>query len=121
MAWTTTRVDQFYVGNPGAGHPRLVTVSDCVYGGTGYGGGQLATGATGATGPTKSDLGFSVSDSTFTALVTEVPRGVTGGIYGRKAAYDPYNEKLVVGATAAVDISDVTYRVVAMEYVAGIS
>lgn len=116
MAWATTRVDTYYIGNPGTGHPRLVTVSDCVYSGTGYGGGQLSTGATGATGPTKADLGFDTGDVKFSAFVQAVPRGVTGGFYNRSHAYDPYNEKLLIGATAGTDISDVTYRIIATQW-----
>jgi hypothetical protein len=114
MAWTTTRVDSYYIGNPGTGHPRLVTISDCVYGGTGYGGGQLSTGATGATGPTKSDLGFATSDSTLTVTAFEKPKATGAGYYGRKVGYDHTNEQLLVGCTAGTDISDVTYRVTAI-------
>jgi hypothetical protein len=109
MAWTSTEVDQFVIGD------RRCHVYDCVYGGTGYGGGESATGATGATGPTYNDLGFADTvDATFYADVYEVPRGATGAVYGRRANYDPYNQKLIVGATAAADISDTTYRVVAV-------
>lgn len=122
MAWTTTAVDSYFIGNPGTGHPRLVTVSDCVYGGTGYGGGLLATGATGATGPTRSDLGFTgTTDATFT--VTSIQQkgagtGATGAIYpglaARAAVYNYRDQQLIVGATAGTDISDVTYRVTAV-------
>jgi hypothetical protein len=122
MAWTITPVDQIWVGNPGFGHPRLITISDCVYGGTGYGGGLSATGATGATGPTKSDLGFTgTTDASFTILsIQQVGKGTgaTGAVYpglaARAAVYDYTNQKLIVGATAATDISDVTYRVAAI-------
>jgi hypothetical protein len=105
MAWASTMVAQFVVAD------RRCHIYDCVYSGTGYGGGQLPTGATGATGPTKADLGFaSTTDPEFTAFVQAVPRGGTGAFYGRTHAYDPYNEKLIIGATAATDISDSTYR-----------
>jgi hypothetical protein len=109
MAWTTTILTQYTHAD------RRIHVVDCVYGGTGYGGGQLSTGATGATGPTFNDLGFAetTDDQFFIFGVHTVPRGVTGAIYNRTAAYDPYNEKLIIGATAGTDISDVTYRVVA--------
>ena len=114
MAWASTPVDAYWVGNPGMGHPRLVTVTECVYSGTGYGGGLSITGATAATGPTKSDLGFTgTTDGTFNVIVQQIPQGVTGAVYfaaTRQAFYDVANQRLVVGATAATDISDTTYR-----------
>lgn len=107
MAWTATGVVSFTL--PGK---RQVHVHDCVYSGTGYGGGQSATGASGATGPTKDQLGWvNVVDSEFIAWVQQVPKGGTGGFYTRSAAYDVDNQKLLVGATAGTDISDTTYRV----------
>lgn len=110
MAWTSTKLFQTVIGD------RRYHVYDCVYAGTGYGGGQAATGATGATGPAVTDLGFgSVSDPHFQVLsIQEVSNGATGAFYGRKAAYDYTNQKLIIGATAATDISDVTYRVTAV-------
>ena len=115
MAWTITTIDSYVVGNPGTGHPRLVTISDCVYGGTGYGGGLLSfsssTGATAATGPTKSDLGFTgTTDASFCAQVFESAN--TGTVH-RSFWYDTTKEALVVGATAATDFSNVTYRIIA--------
>jgi hypothetical protein len=111
MAWASTLVSQRVVAD------QRCHVYDCVYSGTGYGGGLSITGATAATGPTKTDLGFaSTTDPEFNVTVQQVPRGVTGAFYvpvTREAAYDPYNEKLIVGATAATDISDTTYRLVA--------
>lgn len=112
MAWAATKVTQTVVGD------RRLHIYDCVYSGTGYGGGLSATGATGATGPTLNDLGFaSTTDPEFASWVEQVPRGGTGGFYTaatRVAQYDPYNGKLIVGATAATDISDTTYRVFAL-------
>lgn len=108
MAWAVTSVAKYVEGD------RRVHVLDCVYGGTGYGGGLANTGATGATGPTLTDLGFATTtDPEFFVTVSESPQGTTGAIYGRRAAYDITNQKLVVGATAATDISDTTYRVIA--------
>lgn len=112
MAWASTQVTAFVIGD------RRMHVYDCVYAGTGYGGGQSVTGATGATGPTYNDLGFaSTTDPEFFASVEQIPRGVTGGLYNaatRVAQYDPYNQKLIVGATAGTDISDTTYRITAV-------
>lgn len=110
MAWTSTKVTQYVVAD------RRVHVYDCTYSGTGYGGGQATTGATGATGPTQTDLGFaSTTDPEFyVASISEKSDGATGAVYGRKVAYDYTNQKLIVGATAAVDISDVTYRITAV-------
>jgi hypothetical protein len=111
MAWTNTKVAQFVIGD------RRCHIYDCVYGGTGYGGGLSATGATGATGPTKNDLGFaSTTDTEFAVVVQQVPLGATGSFNvsaTRAAQYDISREKLVVGATAATDISDITYRITA--------
>lgn len=124
MAWLNKAIDSFEVGNPGSGHRRLVTITDCVYNGTGYGGGLLSTGATGATGPTRSDLGFTgTTDASFTVLsITQRGAGTaaTGNIYpglaARSAVYDYTNQALIVGATAATDFSDVTYRIMAIGY-----
>lgn len=111
MAWVSTKVTQFTTAD------RRCHVYDCVYGGTGYGGGLNVTGATGATGPLLADLGFATtSDSEFFSIVVQQPRGVTGAFYTpatREAAYDHYNQKLIVGATAGTDISDTTYRIIA--------
>ncbi len=112
MAWASTEVTKFVIGN------HRLHVYDCVYSGTGYGGGQATTGATGATGPTRNDLGFAaVGDTAFAAFVQQAPQGVTGGFYPaatRMAAYDVQNQKLIVGCTAGTDISDTTYRVYAI-------
>lgn len=112
MAWTSSKVAQFVIAD------RRCHIYDCVYSGTGYGGGLSVTGATGATGPTLNDLGFaSTSDSEFTAVVQQVPQGGTGAIYTaatRQAAYDISGQQLIVGATAATDISDTTYRIIAI-------
>lgn len=109
MAWATTQIFQTVIGD------RRLHVYDAVYSGTGYGGGQATTGATGATGPTLNDLGFTeTTDDEFVAFVQNVPRGGTGAFYGRSHAYDPYNEKLIIGATAGTDISDSTYRIYAI-------
>lgn len=107
MAWTNTRVSQYVVAD------RRVHVYDCVYGGTGYGGGLSAsTGATGATGPTRNDLGFAdVADPEFSVLIAE--KDNTSPVTRRNALYDLTNQRLVVGATAGTDISGVTYRVIA--------
>ena len=115
MPWTTTLIDSYYVGNPATGHPRLVTVNECVYSGTGYGGGYggsfNATGATGATGPSLSELGFTDgTDSTVEVQVYEYKNGTP--IVKRTAVYDIGREMLIVGVTAGTDISGVTYRVV---------
>ena len=112
MAWASTKVTQYTLAD------RRVHVYDCVYSGTGYGGGLSVTGATGATGPTRNDLGFaSTADPEFEVRVQQVPQGGTGAVYfaaTRQAFYDITNQKLVVGATAAVDISDTTYRITAV-------
>jgi len=111
MAWASTKVAQFVVAD------RRCHIYDCVYGGTGYGGGLSATGATGATGPTQNDLGFaSTADPEFSVIVQQVPQGATGAIYTaatRLAFYDYNGQQLIVGATAATDISDTTYRITA--------
>ena len=114
MPWTTTRVDSYYIGNPARGHERLVTVNDCTYSGTGYGGGYGdvggTTGSTGATGPSLSDLGHATSDSTVQVTVYE--KETPAPIVKRTAIYDIDNEKLIVGVTAGTDLTGFTWRVV---------
>ena len=105
MAWAVTKVSQVVISD------RREHVYDCVYSGTGYGGGQ-GNPPTGATGPTLVQLGFAnLSDSEMFVECWEAVAGVTGAWVGRVAHYDIPNQQLVVGATAAADISASKYRV----------
>ena len=105
MAWEVTKVTEYVVAD------RRCHVYDCVIGST-WAGAMDLDAPTGATGPTLNDFGFAdIDDPEMTVRAYEIPVGATGAFGNYRAWYSLDNQRLMVYATGAVDLSARVFRV----------